>query len=277
MKIRGNKLEGVPYQASPNVSGEFQNDLPDTIIIHYTGGSSAQSAVSTLTNPNARASAHIVIGQNAEIIQLVPFNVIAWHAGKSAYNGRENLNKYSIGIEIDNAGPLTLKNGKYKSWFGKSYPENEVVTARHKNGGKYLYWHKFTALQVEAVKNLSVLLKENYNIQTILGHDDISPGRKSDPGPAYPMIELLDYVFPEVINEPERREDRSGDTLDKNIEREVIANALNFRSGAGASFHTITEPLRKGTRVIVISENNGWSKIQVQTNIEGWVSSNYLK
>ena len=76
---------------------------PDTIVIHATGGSSAESSARYLANKATPVSAHLVIGRRGEIYQLVPFNVIAWHAGKSTHKGRTNLNRYSIGIELDNA------------------------------------------------------------------------------------------------------------------------------------------------------------------------------
>ena len=89
---------------TPNHSGRFAGDLPDTVVIHYTAGASLKSSASWLTDHRSNASAHLVIGKSGEMIQLAPFNIRTWHAGKSYWKGRNNLNNYSIGIELDNAG-----------------------------------------------------------------------------------------------------------------------------------------------------------------------------
>jgi hypothetical protein len=73
---------------------------PDTVILHYTAGSSAASSAAWLTDLTVKASAHVVIGKDGEIYQLVPFDTIAWHAGTSAYGGRTAFNNFSIGIVI---------------------------------------------------------------------------------------------------------------------------------------------------------------------------------
>src|SRR5437868_7138213 len=98
MEIVNNLLQGtnVRFIQTPNTSGAFSNGLPDTIIIHYTAGSSAESSVKTLTTPSAKASAHMVIGRDGSITQLAPFNIVTWHAGESAYGTRSGFNKYAI-------------------------------------------------------------------------------------------------------------------------------------------------------------------------------------
>ena len=131
MQIKNHLLtgKGIRFVKSPNISGIFKTSFPDAIIIHYTAGASAESSVRTLTNPAAKASAHIVIGRNGSITQLVPFNTIAWHAGKSSYDDRHGYNNFSIGIEIDNAGLLTKVGESYQSWFGRIYPASEMAPA----------------------------------------------------------------------------------------------------------------------------------------------------
>jgi N-acetylmuramoyl-L-alanine amidase len=107
MEIKDHLLReaGISFIPSPNLGQDFPSD-PDTIVLHYTAGGNADSAVQTFKNPLTRTSAHLIIGQDGKVIQMVPFNKIAWHAGESQYEGRTGFNKYSIGIEIDNAGPL---------------------------------------------------------------------------------------------------------------------------------------------------------------------------
>lgn len=99
MKISNHYLDELNnikfvIQKSPNISGNFSNSELDTIIIHYTAGRTAQGSVNTLCNPQRKASAHLVIGQDNQIFQLVDFQTIAWHAGISSYNGKHGFNKY---------------------------------------------------------------------------------------------------------------------------------------------------------------------------------------
>ena len=85
---------------------------PDMIVVHYTAGSSARTAAEFLAKEEVKASAHLVIGRQGELFQLVSFDTEAWHAGRSSYDGRANLNRYSIGIELDNLGRLQLQEGR---------------------------------------------------------------------------------------------------------------------------------------------------------------------
>lgn len=74
--------DGIPFRESPNHGGLFEPGLPDTIIIHYTAGSSAESSVKVLCDPKRKASAHLVVGRDGSVTQLVPFNTVAWHAAQ---------------------------------------------------------------------------------------------------------------------------------------------------------------------------------------------------
>ena len=127
------------------------------IILHYTGMKTESAALRRLTDPKSKVSAHYYIKKNGEIITLVPDLYIAWHAGKSKWKNLKSLNKYSIGIEISNPG------------HGKNYK-------------------KFSKRQTISILKLSKHLIKKYKIkpQSILGHSDISPSRKKDPGEKFP-------------------------------------------------------------------------------------------
>jgi len=146
MKISNHRLEGdgVEYRESPNQGGPFAEGNLDTIIVHYTAGANAESAIRTLSDTERRVSAHIVVGRDGAVTQLVPFDTVAWHAGQSRWGEREGFNHYSIGIEIDNAGQLEEQDGKCVSWFGREYPEEVVVWGVHRNQTRPTPWHKFT-------------------------------------------------------------------------------------------------------------------------------------
>ena len=189
----GNRLTGTrvihDYHTS-KTSGKFKGDLPDTIIIHYTAGRNALSSVKTLVHPNKKVSAHLVIGRDGKIYQLVAFNYIAWHAGKSAWKDRISLNRYSIGIELDNAGILKRIGAKYYAWFGKEYDPNQVFKD---DIGQY--WHQYTEKQLDVTFEVCDMLVQHYGIKEILGHYEISPVRKVDPGPAFPLDQLRARFF----------------------------------------------------------------------------------
>ena len=127
------------------------------IIIHYTGMKKESAAIKRLQDPKSKVSSHYLIKRNGEIINLVPDLFEAWHAGVSSWKHFKSLNKNSIGIEITNPG--------------------------HQHGYK-----KFSKKQIFSLQKLLNILVKRYKIKKkyILGHSDISPGRKKDPGEKFP-------------------------------------------------------------------------------------------
>ena len=127
------------------------------IIFHYTGMKKESDAINRLTNIQSEVSCHYLIKNNGEIITMVPESYIAWHAGKSSWGSYRSLNKNSIGIEITNPG--------------------------HEFGYK-----KFSKKQISSLIKLSKFLIKKYKIshKNILGHSDIAPERKKDPGEKFP-------------------------------------------------------------------------------------------
>lgn len=160
---------------------------PDMIILHYTAGANDMASAFYLTRPDVDASAHLVIGRSGRLIQLVPFNMEAWHAGRSWYEGRSELNHYSIGIELDNLGQLRLEGGKFMAECGKEVSFKEVYTDFSE--GTLTYWHRYTEQQVRRLREVCRLLVEYYPIHRVVGHSDVT-SRKVDPGPA-----LINFRF----------------------------------------------------------------------------------
>lgn len=276
MKITDHILQGDSNRElasvnSPNHSGDFSPGNPDTIIIHYTAGRNAGSSINTLCDPNVKASAHLVIGRDMSITQLVPFNIIAWHAGKSAYEGRKGFNKYSIGIEIDNAGELTKQGDEYVSWFGARYTAYDVFEGIHRNQTRTSYWHRYTKEQIEITEEICRMLIKEYNIKHILGHEEIAPGRKTDPGPAFPLDKLRDKLL-----FADRDEDEGDEHIVHDNESGIVtAGKLNIRSLPDVNSKKVAEPLPKGTVVNITGESGDWYNITVET--KGWVSKNYIR
>ena len=247
-------------------SGEFEKGYPDSIVIHYTAGP-YQSSLNTLVNPKVKASAHVLIDRDGSITQLIPFNEIAWHAGESSYGGRSGYNKYSIGIEIVNSGPLTKSGNVYRSWFGAAYNPSDVMEGIHRNQSTPKYWHVYTAEQIETVKQLCMQLMEEYpNIRQILGHEEVAPARKTDPGPAFPLDTLREQLLGS-----DRKNDGGAQLPETG---RVAARTLNIRTSPETDGLLAAQPLPKGTMVSIVGEKNGWYK--VRTTVEGWVFGKYL-
>lgn len=262
------KPDGTPYpfRASPNVGGKLEARY---LVMHFTAGSSAQESIDWLVNPKAKASAHVVIGRDGKITQLVPFNKVAWHAGASRWEGIEGLNRHSIGIELDNAGRLVRKGGKWQAWFGGSFKDADVMEAVHKNESTSSGWHVYTPEQIEAAAELAALLVDQYDLQDVIGHDDISPGRKFDPGPAFPMGNFRSRAL--------------GGAAER-LPVFVTTDSLNIRVGPGAGHKALDEgPLPPGTRVEVLAEDGNWRRVDVldtvggANDLEGWVNGRFLR
>jgi len=269
MDINQHKLQGSDFIKSPNIGNQFKAGRPDSIVIHYTAGGSAESSIRTLTNPDIKASAHLVVARDGKITQLVAFDTIAWHAGVSRHNNRSGMNGYSIGIEIDNAGLLEKNGSTYTSWFGRKYNPSDVYNGIHRNESTLKHWHQYTEEQITTVEELCRQLVRTYNIKFILGHEEISPGRKIDPGPAFPLDKLRQRIF-----QP-GRDDETEPEIIFPVTATVNASKLNIRKGAGRDHIQAAPALAKGKRMNVLEEKNDWYR--VTTTIEGWVAKEYVK
>ena len=146
------------------------------VIIHYTGMQKESLAIKRLCNPAAKVSSHYFLKKNGGILELVPDLYEAWHAGKSSWKKYSSLNNYSIGIEIQNSG----HNNTYEN---------------------------FSSKQIISLKNLLKYLVKTYKIdrKNILGHSDIAPNRKKDPGEKFPWEDLSKIKLCKWHNLDEKR------------------------------------------------------------------------
>lgn len=255
--------DNVSLRATPNVGGAL---APRYIVFHYTAGSSAASSIASLCTrkPQGNASAHLVLARDGAITQLAPFNVVTWHAGVSQWNGIVGLNSASIGIEIDNAGPMNVVGDRFVAWFGREYPAGEVLMAAHKHGGPVRPWHAYTQVQIERCLELAELLVARYGLIDIVGHDDIARGRKQDPGPAFPLASIAARTLGRADDAP--------------VRYVVSADELNIRKGPDASFEIVAAALKRGSVVALLEPGDRWSKVEVEgpTDIEGWVNNSFI-
>ena len=144
---------------SPNFD---ERALPVTmIVLHYTGMIDAQSAIDRLRDPAAKVSAHYVVAEDGTVLRMVAEDKRAWHAGRSHWRGIEDVNSASVGIEIVNPG--------------------------HEFG-----YRPFPPQQIEALIPLVAAIKEGHGIRRgdIVGHSDVAPARKRDPGELFPWGQL---------------------------------------------------------------------------------------
>ena len=152
----------IPFKTTLNYSPNFSvkkrsNNRIKFLVYHYTGMKSEKAAIKRLTNIQSEVACHYFVKNNGEIITIVPDKYIAWHAGVSEWKKYKFLNQNSIGIEISNPG--------------------------HQFGYK-----KFSLRQINSLIKLSKFLIKKYKInkKNILGHSDIAPLRKKDPGENFP-------------------------------------------------------------------------------------------
>lgn len=145
---------------TPNFNERPEGAIIDILVMHYTGMQSAEAALNHMCNPEAQVSAHYMVYEDGRIINLVPEEKRAWHAGISCWHGVSSLNDTSIGIEIVNPG--------------------------HEFG-----YRPFPEMQMGAVKELAkdIMQRRFIEPRNVVGHSDIAPLRKQDPG------ELFDWKW----------------------------------------------------------------------------------
>jgi N-acetylmuramoyl-L-alanine amidase len=148
---------------SPNHNERKDGRRPDMIVLHYTGMRDADAALERLNKPKGEVSAHYFVFEDGRIVQLVPESRRAWHAGAGSWAGESDINSCSIGIEIANPG--------------------------HEFG-----YRDFPSRQIAAVTALCRSIQTRHSIVAtrVLGHADIAPGRKQDPGERFPWRTLFD-------------------------------------------------------------------------------------
>ncbi len=168
-------IENIQFISSPNFNQRPENCEIDLLVIHGISLPSnefgSDDVISFFTNTldftkhpyfetikDMTVSAHLFIRRNGDIIQFVPFHLRAWHAGVSQFQGRENCNDYSIGVELEGADEIPYAAAQYQ--------------------------------QLAKVIDALQMAYPNITAQRIVGHSDIAPGRKTDPGPAFDWQQL---------------------------------------------------------------------------------------
>ncbi len=145
------------WHPSPNFGPRRDRLVPALIVLHYTAMEGAEAALARLCDPGAEVSCHYLIGRDGRLWQLVAEEMRAWHAGHGEWHGMADINSRSVGIELDNRGD-----------------------------------HPFPQPQMAALEGLLAGIMARWRIapEAVIGHSDMAPGRKSDPGPRFDWARL---------------------------------------------------------------------------------------
>ncbi len=167
---------GTPHLPEQAIRAVSQDSRVQYIVLHYTSSSLAES-LATLSR--GQVSSHYLLGEDGYVWQLVDDNARAWHAGESQWQGRTYLNASSIGIELVHLGYTDRADGSRQ-------------------------WHPYDPRQITALKTLLAELLKRHQLgpERVLGHSDIAPGRKVDPGPLFPWAELAESGLAQAPSEP---------------------------------------------------------------------------
>jgi N-acetylmuramoyl-L-alanine amidase len=157
-------LDELVHRDQPSPNCDARDERISMVVLHYTDMPSVEGALTRLCDPAAKVSAHYVISEEGEVVRLVDESMRAWHAGLSYWRGKANVNGCSIGIELHNPG--------------------------HTCG-----YRPFPDAQIDALVPLLHRIVQDYDIPraNVVGHSDIAPQRKLDPGELFPWDRLAEY------------------------------------------------------------------------------------
>ncbi len=150
-------LMPILWHPSPNFGARRNGLTPSMIVLHYTAMTSAAAALARLCDSGAQVSAHYLIGSDGTVWQMVREDMRAWHAGAGEWAGLDDINSRSVGIELDNRGD-----------------------------------HPFAEPQMRALEGLlpRIMARQSIGAGGVIGHSDLAPGRKCDPGPRFDWARL---------------------------------------------------------------------------------------
>jgi N-acetylmuramoyl-L-alanine amidase len=174
-------LDELVHRTVPSPNWDERNQPVSMVVLHYTEMVDAQRALDRLTDPEAKVSAHYLISESGEVIRLVNEDKRAWHAGISFWRGIRDVNSASIGIELDHPGHA-------------------------------LGYREFSGAQFDALVPLLARIVNEHGIPraNVVGHSDVAPARKIDPGELFPWDRLAEYKL--CLERPEKLE--AGDPFD---------------------------------------------------------------
>lgn len=281
MKFANHKIvEGGAYRAARSFGGNIK---PEIVVIHDTAGRLDKgNSADYLRGSPAGTSVHFVLERDGSIEQQVPLNRRAGHAGRSSYHGRDDVNDFSIGIELVNVGRMTKSGPDHAvTWFKERYAIaiNNIEFVRTEEHGPG-FWMDYTPEQIVALEALlRGLFSYIPSLSDIVGHWYISPGRKVDTNPLFPMDAMKarvlgrdDPVAQAAIDGAEDRE-HEGEL----VQIDVPNSGLNMRRWPSFNPNVIGS-IPDGVVVPVVRSGlfgpREWHLVRYG-NAEGWIVARY--
>lgn len=282
MQLTNHKIDGIRFQEAKWIGGII---TPRIVVLHDTASRLDHgNAAAYLADNDAHVSVHFVVERDGTITQQVPTNRRANHAGKSTFQGRDGCNNFSVGIEIVNPGRMTrTKDGFARAWWGGFFDAGgglasdieEVTTPEHGSG----LWMAYTEEQIEALLELLPALFAGIStLRDITTHWYISPGRKVDTNPLFP----LEHIRAKILGRDDPADVVAHDASEREepfsyVEVETRGDSLNMRRWPSFNPNVIAA-IPDGTPVPVlrrgIFRGRKWLLVQYGGH-EGWIVARY--
>lgn len=278
MNIKDHLLTNAAFLPAHFTGGKI---TPEIVILHDTAGrlDKGNSASYLASDNTAKASVHFVIETDGSITQSVPTNRKANHAGRSNFQGREWCNGFSIGIELVNPGRMT-RAGKYGvTWFGQKFDFNlfdlvEMTTDTHGAG----VWMPYAEAQMDAlISLLEVLFRDIKTLKDITAHWYVSPGRKVDTNPLFPLEDIRARILGPHDPADQAADEASKPNTNDMVEIDTRGGALNMRRWPSLNNNILTA-IPDGTIVPVLRSgvfsDREWHLVFYDGR-EGWIVASY--
>ena len=281
MRIKNHLVQGLTYQKAHYI-GEVIT--PEIVILHDTAGrlEKGNTAAYLASANTAKASVQFVIELDGTVIQQVPTNRRANHAGASSFNGRSGCNAFSIGIELVNPGRMTrVSDTQALTWWGQQlainlYGIREITTREHGSG----LWMPHTEAQITAlIELLEVLFRDIPTLKDITTHWYVSPGRKVDTNPLLPLEEIRARILGADDPADTAAEAASIPFTDREAMVQVDAGGDSLNLRRWPSFNpNIIAAIPDGTAIPVLRagefDGRQWLRV-LYGGQEGWIVARY--
>lgn len=279
------KLDGIPFRQAKWMGGAI---TPRLVVLHDTASRLEAGRVADyLADNRAEVSVHFVMERDGSIEQQVPLDRAAWHAGRSHYHGTDHCNAFSIGIELVGPGKMEDAGEYVRAWWGELFPKSNEAgepqvffreTPEHGAG----WWMPPTDAQIVAVTLLlERLFEEVPTLKDVRGHWYVSPGRKVDPSPLFPMEAIRNLVLGRDAADPEPELEADAARNPEGDDMVAIdldsGGRLNMRRWPSFNPNVIAQ-IPDGTVVPVLREamfdSRHWLRV-VYDGREGWIVARY--
>jgi N-acetylmuramoyl-L-alanine amidase len=280
MEFKNGILDGVDFAQANHVGGKI---TPILVVLHDTAGRLDFDGVARYLRDNKpKVSVHFVIGVEGELQQQVPVDRRANHAGKSTYHGQKRCNNFSIGIELVNPGRMIkISNKVAQAWFGQKFLVDKLgiverTTPEHGHG----MWMPYEEAQLNTLMLLLCWLFDGVpSLKDIRPHWYVSPGRKTDTNPLFPLDEVRAQILGRDDPSDIEAEDGSSSISSERVEILTNGESLNMRRWPSFNPNVIGS-IPNGTLVDVLRygtfDGREWMLVEYG-GLEGWIVGRFTK